>query len=69
MTEKINNGDGSLGALINERSLYDGAEDLLAGTNDSKFARWLLRHYRKKGIKTQEEQESEEAGESPPETE
>jgi len=66
VTGKINSGDGSLGALINERTLYDGAEDLLAGTNDSKFARWLLRHYRKKGIKAQEEQVSEEAGESPP---
>ena len=66
VTGKINSGDGSLGALINERTLYDGAEDLLAGTNDSKFARWLLRHYRKKGIKAQEEQSSEEAEEAPP---
>ena len=66
VTGKINSGDGSLGALINERTLYDGAEDLLAGTNDSKFARWLLRHYRKKGIKAQEEQASEEVGEAPP---
>jgi len=31
-------------------SLYDGAEDVMAGVNDSKFARWMLRHYQKKGI-------------------
>ncbi len=52
---KINRGEGSLGALVNERALYDGAEDVFAGVNDSKFARWLTRHYRKKGIVAQEQ--------------
>jgi len=51
---KINRGEGALGALVNERELYDGAEDIFAGVNDSKFARWLTRHYRKKGIEAQE---------------
>lgn len=57
ITEKINRGEGTLGALVNERTLYDGAEDVMAGVNDSKFARWLLRHYQKKGIKIQDEPE------------
>jgi len=48
---KINRGEGTLGALVNERTLYDGMEDVVAGVNDSKFARWLLRHYQKNGIK------------------
>ena len=30
---------------------YDGLEDVVAGVNDSKFARWLMRRYQKKGIK------------------
>ena len=30
--------------------LHDGLEDFTAGVNDSKFARWLMRHYQKKGI-------------------
>jgi phospholipid/cholesterol/gamma-HCH transport system substrate-binding protein len=51
ITDKINSGEGTLGALVNERTLYEGMEDVAAGVNDSKFARWLLRHYQKKGIK------------------
>jgi hypothetical protein len=31
-------------------------EDVVAGTNDSKFARWLIRHYQKKGIKLDTEE-------------
>jgi len=47
---KVNSGQGTIGALLNERVLHDSLEDIIAGTNDSKFARWLLRHYQKKGI-------------------
>jgi phospholipid/cholesterol/gamma-HCH transport system substrate-binding protein len=50
ITRKINEGSGTLGALVNDRTLYDSAEDVVAGVNDSKFARWMLRHYQKKGI-------------------
>jgi phospholipid/cholesterol/gamma-HCH transport system substrate-binding protein len=56
VSTKINQGEGTLGALLNERTLYDGMEDVVAGVNDSKFARWLMRHYQKKGIKTSPEQ-------------
>ncbi len=55
ITEKINRGEGTLGALVNNSVLYDGAEEVVAGVNDSKFARWLLRHYQKKGIKAGEQ--------------
>jgi phospholipid/cholesterol/gamma-HCH transport system substrate-binding protein len=50
ITRKINEGRGTLGALVNDRTLYDSAEDVIAGVNDSKFARWMLRHYQKMGI-------------------
>lgn len=56
VSSKINHGEGTLGALVNERTLYDGVEDVVAGVNDSKFARWLMRHYQKKGIKASPEQ-------------
>lgn len=55
VSDKINHGDGTLGALVNERTLYDGVEEVVAGVNDSKFARWLMRHYQKKGIKVSPE--------------
>jgi phospholipid/cholesterol/gamma-HCH transport system substrate-binding protein len=50
IAKKINEGKGTLGALVNDRTLYDSAEDVIAGVNDSKFARWMLRHYQKQGI-------------------
>ena len=53
ITDKINRGEGTLGALVNERTLHDGLEDVAAGVDDSKFARWLLRHYQKKGIQAE----------------
>jgi len=56
ISDKINSGEGTLGALVNDRSLYDGMEDVVVGVNDSKFARWLLRRYQKQGIKTQDEE-------------
>ena len=31
-------------------------EDVVAGVNDSGFARWLLRRYQKKGIKSADEE-------------
>jgi phospholipid/cholesterol/gamma-HCH transport system substrate-binding protein len=50
IAKKINEGKGTLGLLVNDRVLYDSAEDVFAGVNDSKFARWMLRHYQKQGI-------------------
>ncbi len=50
ITKKIDDGHGTLGLLINERVLHDSAEDVVTGVTDSKFARWVLRHYQKKGI-------------------
>jgi hypothetical protein len=61
VSEKINRGEGTLGALINERTMHDGMEDFVAGVNDSKFARWLVRHYRKKGIEMEEDETLEDA--------
>jgi len=65
ITGKINRGEGTLGALVNDMTLYDGLEDVVAGVNDSKFARWMLRHYQKKGIKQQDQPP---AGDAPTET-
>ncbi len=54
ITDKINQGEGTIGALINSRVVYDGMEEIVAGVNDSGFARWLMRRYQKKGIKIEE---------------
>ncbi len=67
ITHKVNTGQGTLGALINERTLHDGLEDVVAGVNDSKFARWLTRHYQKKGIEAAEEAKPAPPPDTPPE--
>lgn len=53
--EQLNGTDGTLGALLNDRELVDGVEDLVTGTNDSKFVRYLLRNYRKRADKVEGE--------------
>ena len=59
ITEKINRGEGTLGLLVNDRVVHDGLEEVVAGVGNSKFANWLLRHYQKKGIKFEENQQLE----------
>ena len=63
--EKVNRGEGTLGALVNERTVHDGLEDVVAGVHDSKFANWLLRRYRKKGIELEDEKASAAATAAP----
>jgi phospholipid/cholesterol/gamma-HCH transport system substrate-binding protein len=68
ISDKINRGDGTLGALVNDRTVYEGMEDVVAGVNDSKFARWLIRRYQKRGIKAGDEEgelEQEEVAQDP----
>ena len=55
ITRKIDDGEGTIGALVNERVVHDGLEEVVSGVNDSKFARWLMRHYQKKGIEIESE--------------
>jgi phospholipid/cholesterol/gamma-HCH transport system substrate-binding protein len=50
VSEKINSGQGTLGALVNDRSVYEGVQDFVAGANSSTFGRWLMRRYQKLGI-------------------
>jgi phospholipid/cholesterol/gamma-HCH transport system substrate-binding protein len=59
ITEKINEGEGTFGALVNDRTVHDGLEDVVAGMNDSGFARWMLRRYQKRGIVAQEEEQAQ----------
>ncbi|MDH3283154.1 MAG: MlaD family protein [Acidobacteriota bacterium] len=46
---KIDEGQGTLGQLVNERTLHDDVEQLLAGVRDSKLLSWLIRRYHRKG--------------------
>ena len=39
-----------MGRLVSDPTLYDEATTVVSGVDDSKFARWLLRHSRQKGV-------------------
>jgi phospholipid/cholesterol/gamma-HCH transport system substrate-binding protein len=48
VTEKIAEGEGSLGAIINDPDLYDNLNQLLGGANRSFILRTLIRRSIKK---------------------
>jgi phospholipid/cholesterol/gamma-HCH transport system substrate-binding protein len=47
--KKINHGQGTLGALINDPALYDDAKALVGGANRSRIVRNLVRRTIKEG--------------------
>jgi len=48
---KIDNGEGTVGALINDPSLYDDVKNLLGGANRNK----VLKYFIKKSVETSRE--------------
>jgi phospholipid/cholesterol/gamma-HCH transport system substrate-binding protein len=66
--KKIDSGQGTLGGIINDPEVYESLKDVVAGISKSRFAKWNIRRYGKKGAKErdvteQEEQREEEEGE------
>ncbi len=59
--EKVNNGTGTLGALINDPGLYYDARSLMGGANRNRIVRNLVRQT----IKESEENQAKEAAETP----
>jgi phospholipid/cholesterol/gamma-HCH transport system substrate-binding protein len=57
---KINNGTGTLGALVNDPGLYDDAKALLGGANRNRIVRNLVRQTVRKGDEAQAEEQAAE---------
>jgi phospholipid/cholesterol/gamma-HCH transport system substrate-binding protein len=49
---KLNSGQGTVGKMINDPSVYESINDILIGINESKLLRWLIRNRQEKGIET-----------------
>ena len=47
---KLNSGQGTVGKLINDPSVYESINDILIGINESKMLRWLIRDRQQAGI-------------------
>jgi hypothetical protein len=49
ITGKIDRGEGSVGAFVNDPAVYDGLRDVVTGLQDSRFLKWMVRRYGRKG--------------------
>jgi phospholipid/cholesterol/gamma-HCH transport system substrate-binding protein len=48
---KLDNGTGTAGKLINDPAIFDAAQHLVVGVDQSSMLRWLIRNREKAGIK------------------
>ena len=62
---KLNSGQGTVGKLINDPSVYESINDILIGINESKMLRWLIRNRQEKGIETRVQTEQKAAPPAP----
>ena len=57
VSAKLDSRDGTLGKFISDPALYDAANDIVVGINDSKLLKWLIRDRQKRGIKERYDRE------------
>lgn len=57
VSAKLDSRDGTLGKFISDPTLYDAANDIVVGINDSKLLKWLIRDRQKRGIKERYDKE------------
>jgi phospholipid/cholesterol/gamma-HCH transport system substrate-binding protein len=51
ISRKLDEGQGTAGKLINDPSVFDGANRLVVGVNESDLLRWLIKDRQKSGIR------------------
>jgi hypothetical protein len=51
IARKLDEGDGTAGRLINDPSIFEAANDVVVGIDESKLLRWLIRNRQKAGIR------------------
>jgi phospholipid/cholesterol/gamma-HCH transport system substrate-binding protein len=61
ISDRLEQGQGTLGQIINDPTVYEAMNDILVGVNESRLLRWLIRNRQKKGIQERYEREQEAA--------
>lgn len=56
VSTKLNRGEGTAARLINDPQIYDAAQDIVVGVDESRLLRWLIRNRQKKGIEVRYEE-------------
>ena len=54
---KLDDGTGTAGKLINDPALFDAANRLVVGVDESALLRWLIKDRQKSGIKKEYNEE------------
>lgn len=57
VVRKINTGEGTVGKLVADPTLYESVNDILIGINESKLLRWLIRNRQQAGIERRVDQQ------------
>ena len=65
ITGKIDRGEGSVGALINDPELYEGLRNVVAGGKKSRLGKGMIRHYEKKGSEERDREAVPADGDNP----
>ena len=66
ISRKLDDGDGTAGKLINDPALFDAANHLVVGVDESALLRWLVRDRQKAGIKKEYKDAVREDAAAPP---
>jgi phospholipid/cholesterol/gamma-HCH transport system substrate-binding protein len=59
LSDRLEQGDGTLGQLINDPQVYEAMNDIIVGIDESKMLRWLVRNRQKSGIQVRYEDQVE----------
>jgi phospholipid/cholesterol/gamma-HCH transport system substrate-binding protein len=65
--EKLDQGQGTAGALINDPQMYEDLENVVRGVKSSKVVSWFIRNRRKKGEKIEQRELLQADGHATPE--
>lgn len=52
VARKLQEGEGTLGRLVDDPSIYEAINDVIIGVNESRLLRWLIRNRQQAGIET-----------------
>jgi phospholipid/cholesterol/gamma-HCH transport system substrate-binding protein len=69
IARKLDEGQGTVGKLINDPAIFDAANDVIVGIDRSAMLKWLIQNRQKSGIKKRYQDAQEEQVENPAELE
>jgi hypothetical protein len=64
IARKLDEGQGTVGKLINDPAIFDAANDLVVGIDRSALLKWLIQNRQKSGIKKRYEDAQKELAQS-----